>query len=73
MQIEFPLGTLIGIAKQSLPVLLSFASATPISFTANIDFMDEEGTRYSLPITGTTDNCLLTNQAFLQVRGKNKR
>ncbi|MEW5300161.1 MAG: hypothetical protein WDW36_003110 [Sanguina aurantia] len=66
IKIEFPLGTLIGIAKQSLPVLLSFASATPISFTANIDFMDEEGTRYSLPITGTTDNCLLTNQAFLQ-------
>lgn len=65
MEVSFPEGTLIGIAKDKLPVVVTFSSSKPLSFTANIDFMDEDGKRYSLPVTGTTDNCLLTNQAFI--------
>jgi len=30
--------------------------------------MDEEGNRYSIPVTACADNCLITNQAFLEVR-----
>jgi len=48
--------------------VVSFESSKPISFTANIDFMDEEGNRYSIPVTACADNCLITNQAFLEVR-----
>lgn len=65
MEVSFPDGTLIGIAKDKLPVVVTFSSAKPLSFTANIDFMDEDGKRYSMPVTGTTDNCILTNQAFI--------
>ena len=53
---------MIGIAKQDLPVTVTFNSAKPLSFTASIDFMDEEGKRFSIPVTATTDNCLLTHQ-----------
>ena len=53
-------GNLIGIAKERLPVTVSFASPKPLSFTAALDFIDEEGKRYSVPVTGTTDNCMLT-------------
>lgn len=60
-------GNLIGIAKEKLPVVVSFLSNKPISFTANIDFMDEDGKRYSMPVTGTADNCLLTHEPFVEV------
>jgi hypothetical protein len=68
MTIEFPEGNLIGLAKEQLPVIVTFASPKPISFTANIEFMDEEGKRFSIPVTATADNCLLTHQAFMKVR-----
>ena len=62
IRISFPAGNLIGIAKERLPVIVSFSSLKPLSFTANIDFIDKEGKRFSLPVTGTTDNCMLTLQ-----------
>jgi len=61
-------GNLIGLAKERLPVVVSFESGKPVSFTANIDFMDEEGKRFSIPVTACADNCLFTHQAFLEVR-----
>ncbi|GMH42128.1 hypothetical protein BSKO_10047 [Bryopsis sp. KO-2023] len=67
LSIEFPEGSLIGIAKERLPVIVSFQAAQPMSFTANIDFLDEEGTRYSILVTGTTDNSILTIEPFLQI------
>ena len=38
----------------------------PFSFTTQVDFLDDNGRNYSIPISGTTDNCLLTNYPFLQ-------
>ena len=61
---------MIGIAKQDLPVTVTFSSSKPLSFTANIDFMDEDGKRFSIPVTATTDNCLLTHEAFIKTNGK---
>ncbi|GAX74871.1 hypothetical protein CEUSTIGMA_g2317.t1 [Chlamydomonas eustigma] len=66
MKIEFPEGNLIGLAKQELPVVVTFSSPKPLSFTATIDFLDEEGKRYSMPVTATADNCLFTHQSFLK-------
>ncbi|EFJ49198.1 hypothetical protein VOLCADRAFT_90100 [Volvox carteri f. nagariensis] len=67
MEVEFPEGTIIGLAKDRLPVVVSFMSPKPMSFTANIDFMDEDGKRFSMSVTGTTDNSLLTHGAFMAV------
>ncbi len=36
-----------------------------MSFSAKIDFLDTNGTRYSIPISGIADNCLLTVQPFI--------
>ena len=63
---EFPEGCLIGIAKEKLPVVVSFQNIKSISFTANVVFLDEEGKRFALPITGTTDNSLLTIKPFIE-------
>ena len=61
-QVEFPEGNLIGIAKEQLPVVVTFKSDKPLSFTANIEFLDEDGKRYSVAVTATADNCLLSHQ-----------
>lgn len=45
---------------------LSFAYNKPVSFTKKLDFYDNDGRAYSIPISGTTDNCLLTNYSFIQ-------
>lgn len=52
-----------------------FSSVKPVSFTTRIEFYDESGKTYTLPISGTviclfflflkSDNCLLTNFSYL--------
>ena len=41
MKLELPEGSLIGLAKEKLPVVVSFVSARPVSFTAQLQFLDE--------------------------------
>lgn len=48
LEVELPEGDLIGIARDRLPVLVSFESDRPLSFTARLDFLDAEGKRYSI-------------------------
>ena len=42
---------MIGIAKQRLPVDVSFESKKPLSFTATIEFLDEDGKRFPIPVS----------------------
>lgn len=65
LQLSFPEGTLIGFAKERLPVEITFQSNQPLSFTANLDFIDDDGRKFSIPVTATADNCILTNHPFL--------
>ena len=67
LTLSFPEGKLIGLAKEKLPVLVSFASTKTTSFNTKVDILDEEGRQYSLPVTGTTDASLLTIKPFLDV------
>jgi hypothetical protein len=59
---------LLGAGKDVLPVELSFSSKKPLSFTAAIDVLDNTGKVFSINVTGTTDNSLLTVQPFLDWR-----
>lgn len=39
---------------------------SPLSFTTFLDFFDDEGNKFSIPISGTTDNSILTVFSYLQ-------
>ena len=66
MELTYPEGQMIGVAKQRLPVEVSFVSKKPLSFTAAVDFLDEDGNRFSVPASGVTDNCALTLEPFVE-------
>ncbi|KAK9828703.1 hypothetical protein WJX72_001600 [[Myrmecia] bisecta] len=65
LQLTFPEGNLIGIAKEKLPVVVTFSSGKPTSFTTAIDFLDDDSARTSLPVTAIADASLLTIKPFL--------
>lgn len=66
LQVSFPDGQAVGIAKQKLPVRVSFSSKKAMAFTCNIDFLDEDGNKFSIPVTGMTDNSMLTSYSYVQ-------
>jgi len=66
LEVSFPEGKMIGIAKEAVPVDISFVSNKPLSFTATVEFLDDDGKRFGIPVSGTTDNCLLSLIPFLQ-------
>ena len=64
--IEFPEGQEIGVTKQKIKVEASFKFSTPLSFTTFIEFYDDEGNKFSIPISGTTDNSIFSVFSFMQ-------
>lgn len=65
LTLTFPEGNMVGLGVPQLPVVLSFSSKKPMSFTAKVFFIDEEGRRYGINVTGSTDNSPLTVQHWL--------
>jgi hypothetical protein len=64
--LNFPDGKNLGVTKQKLKVEAVFSNKKPLSFTTFIDFYDDEGNKFSIPISGTTDNSLFTVFSFIQ-------
>ncbi|CAG9460495.1 unnamed protein product [Pedinophyceae sp. YPF-701] len=69
ISLEFPEGTMIGVAKERLPVVVTFCSDVATGFTSALEFMDFEGHSYRLPVSGIADNSILTTSEFI---GKNR-
>ncbi|XP_072178621.1 cilia- and flagella-associated protein 47-like [Diadema setosum] len=44
---------------------VTFCSSKPVSFTKPIKFVDTVGSRFSIPVTATADNCLLVAYPFV--------
>lgn len=63
---NFPDGNNLGVTKQKLKVEAMFTNSKPLSFTTHFDFYDDEGNKFSIPISGTTDNSLFTDFSFIQ-------
>ena len=42
-----------------------FVSEKTVSFSSRLEFYDESGASYPISISGTADNCLLTNFSYL--------
>ncbi|CAD8117028.1 unnamed protein product [Paramecium sonneborni] len=69
LDLKFPEGTTLGVAKSKLRVEVVFSNKKPLSFTTRVEFIDEARV-YSIYISGTTDNCIFTNQSFLWRMGR---
>lgn len=65
VKLKFPEGNNIGMSKKRLRVNAIFSSIKPISFTTKIEFYDEMGKVYPIPVSGTADNCILTCYSYM--------
>ena len=63
---NFPDGNNLGVTKSKIKVEAMFTNSKPLSFTTHFDFYDDEGNKFSIPISGTTDNSIFTIFAFIQ-------
>eukprot|EP00466_Bigelowiella_natans_P011255 jgi/Bigna1/72093/fgenesh1_pg.18_\ len=69
LHVIFPQGSTVTKTRDTCRTRISFSNSAPMSFTANVNFKDGGGNAFKLRVVGTADNCLLTNQAYLE---KNK-
>ena len=65
LELAFPEGQMIGIAKDRLRVEVRFCSPKAMSFTAAVVFLDEDGKRFPVQVSGVADNSLLTTYPFV--------
>lgn len=66
--LAFPDGQTITSNHNVLPVEVSFCSKKQMTFTVNIDFYDDMDGIFSIPITCTADNSLLTTFGYVKYR-----
>lgn len=65
LEVSYPEGKEIGMARNMVPIDLTFMSRKAMAFTCRLDFLDSDGNRFTIAITGAADNCLLTTQDSL--------
>jgi len=73
LKVDMPDGKTLNSSSNVLRVDLSFVYTKPISFTTKLIFEDEAKQTYPIFVSGTADNCLLTNFPFFQVHGDEYR
>lgn len=67
--VEFPTGNnTLGPHREKVLVQVHFTATKQVSFSAKIDFFDGEGNVFSLPVSGTSENCMLTVFPYLTPR-----
>jgi hypothetical protein len=71
ISLNFPEGRLLSLAKKHLRVEIVCSSPNPISFTTMLQFYDEFGSKYELPLSCTTDSSLMTTYRFLEEEAGN--
>ncbi|XP_063160761.1 cilia- and flagella-associated protein 47 [Candoia aspera] len=69
LTVDFPDGNKIEITPEGNSIGFSchvnFISSKPLSFLKNLFFVDEERNRFSLQVSATAENCLLTVYPYL--------
>lgn len=45
---------------------MAFTAKKPMSFSTKIEFKDNNSNAYTIPVSGTADNCVFTNFPFMQ-------
>ena len=71
LDVQYPDGGDVGIALDRVRVVVSGASDQPTSWVGKIEFVDTDNERFSITVTGCSDNSLMTNFPFIrQFNGK---
>ncbi|XP_049727859.1 cilia- and flagella-associated protein 47 isoform X2 [Elephas maximus indicus] len=52
---------------------LSFKSSKPMSFLTNVVFCDDQSNRFSLPVSATAENCILTIYPYMAIHLHNRK
>ncbi|XP_039185523.1 cilia- and flagella-associated protein 47 [Crotalus tigris] len=69
LTVDFPEGNRIEITPEGncigFSCRINFISSKPLSFLKNLFFVDEERNRFSLQVSATAENCLLTVYPYL--------
>ena len=63
--VHFPQGQRLTASQFAIPVELKFSSRQSLSFSSRVDMLDAEGNRFGVPVSGITDNSVLTLWPFL--------
>ena len=66
VDVEFPDGHEIGVAKSHSKVNVTSKSAVPTSWSGIIEFLDKGGEKFGVTVSGCSDNCLLTNADYIR-------
>ena len=51
-------------------MLIRTTARKAMAFTCKLDFLDADGNRFTIAVTGAAENCLLTTQESLRGVGK---
>jgi hypothetical protein len=63
-QVLFPKGNMVGVHTKELPIRVTATSTKAVSFTVNLEIMDDMGRVFVLPVSGTIDNSILSTLPF---------
>lgn len=65
LKLNYPDGKNLNVSRKKIRVEITFISDKSQSFTTKLEFVDENSRQYSIPVSCTTDNCILTNYSYL--------
>lgn len=60
LKVSYPEGNQIDYQREKLNIIVSFQSTKPVSFTTKLEFLDEAAKKYTVVVSGTVDNSILT-------------
>lgn len=66
LEFRFLDGQNLGITRSKIRIEVTAKLKKPMSFTTRIEFMDDEKHIYPIMVSGTCDNCVLTNFPYMQ-------
>jgi hypothetical protein len=64
VKLHYPEGLNIGITKQKIRIDLTWKFNKPMSFCLKLEFTDDMNRTFTIPVSGTADNCILTNYTY---------
>ena len=64
--LRLPSGSTLGTSHPILPVEVTFLAKKPVSFTMMVYFIDSDGNRFGIRLTGTSDNSICTVQNYIE-------